>query len=154
MPMPSTTSPTKQPQGSRASGWLSTIRARLYLAFGFAAALTIIGAWIAFYEFTVIGSTTNEIVSRSLPATAISLRLAEQASSLVSSGPRLMTAGSDKIRAEILSDINKQEENLETGIAQLKAHRISNTDDIETSRKALAQLLQTLNQAVSNRIAM
>src|SRR5262245_54383286 len=154
MLMSSTTSPTKEAQGARASGWLSTIRARLYLAFGFAAALTIIGVWIAFYEFTIIGSTTNEIVSRSLPATAVSLRLAEQASSLVSSGPRLMTAGTDKIRAEILSDINKQEKNLEDGIGQLKALSISNTDDIEVSRKALAERLQTLNQAVSNRIAM
>ena len=154
MLMPSTKSPAKDAQGPRASGWLSTIRARLYLAFGFAAALTIVGASVAFYEFTIIGSTTNEIVSRSLPATAVSLRLAEQASSLVSSGPRLMTAGTDKIRAEILADINKQEENLEAGVAQLQALGISNTDDIEASRKALTQLLQTLNQAVSNRIAM
>jgi methyl-accepting chemotaxis protein len=154
MLMPSTRSPAKDAQGPRASGWLSTIRARLYLAFGFAAALTIVGASVAFYEFTIIGSTTNEIVSRSLPATAISLRLAEQASSLVSSGPRLMTAGTDKVRAEILADITKQEENLEAGVAQLQALGISNTDNIEASRKALAQLLQTLNQAVSNRISM
>src|SRR6188472_1140006 len=108
-------------RGAQRPGWLSTIRSRLYLAFGFAAALTIIGSSVAFYEFTIIGSTTNEIVSRSLPATAVSLRLAEQASSLVSSGPRLMTAGTDKVRAEILANINKQEENLETGIAQLQA---------------------------------
>ncbi len=154
MLMPTTNPPAKQAQGSRASGWLSTIRARLYLAFGFAAALTIIGASIAFYEFTIIGSTTNEIVSRSLPATAVSLRLAEQASSLVSTGPRLMTAGTDKVRAEILADINKEEKNLEDGISQLKALDIGNADDIEMSRKALAQRLQTLNQAVSNRISM
>ncbi|HET8974394.1 MAG TPA: hypothetical protein VFN63_14020 [Pseudolabrys sp.] len=152
--MPSVDPPAKQAQGPRAPGWLSTIRARLYLAFGFAAALTIIGASVAFYEFTIIGSTTNEIVSRSLPATAVSLRLAEQASSLVSSGPRLMNAGTEKVRAEILADINKQEKNLEDGISQLKALGIGNADDIEVSRKALAQRLQTLNQAISNRISM
>jgi methyl-accepting chemotaxis protein len=65
-----------------------------------------------------------------------------------------MTAGTDKVRAEILADINKQEENLEAGIAQLKALGVGNADDIEVSRKALAQRLQTLNQAVSNRISM
>jgi methyl-accepting chemotaxis protein len=154
MLMPWTRSSTSQTEGSRGSGWLSTIRGRLYVAFGFAAALTIIGSSIAFYEFTIIGSTTNEIVSRSLPTTAVSLRLAEQASSLVSSGPRLMTAGTDKIRAETLDNINKQERNLESGIAQLKALGIGNADEIEVSRKALAQRLQTLNQAVSNRISM
>ena len=57
-------------KGTQSLGWLSTIRSRLYLAFGFAAALTIIGSSIAFYEFTVIGLTTKEIVSRSLPTTA------------------------------------------------------------------------------------
>jgi methyl-accepting chemotaxis protein len=154
MLMPATTPAATQAQGSRASGWLSTIRARLYLAFGFAAALTIIGASIAFYEFTIIGSTTNEIVSRSLPATAVSLRLAEQASSLVSSGPRLMSAGTEQVRAAILSDINKQEKNLEDGISQLKSLGVGNAESIEVSRKALAQRLQTLNQTVSNRISM
>ena len=154
MLMPSLNPPAKQAQGSRASGWFSTIRARLYLAFGFAAALTIVGASIAFYEFTVIGSTTNEIVSRSLPATAVSLRLAEQASSLVSLGPRLMTAATDKVRAETLADINKQEKNLEDGIGQLNELGVGDSDDIEVSRRALAQRLQTLNQSVANRIAM
>ena len=37
-------SPAPGRQGARKAGWLSTIRGRLYLAFGFAAALTIIGA--------------------------------------------------------------------------------------------------------------
>ena len=154
MLMPWTRSPATQSQGSRRGGWLSTIRGRLYVAFGFAAALTIIGSSVAFYEFTVIGSTTQEIVSRSLPTTAVSLRLAEQTSSLVSSGPRLMTAGTDKARGEILDDINKQEKSLENGIAQLKALGVDNAGQIEVSRKALAERLQTLNQAVSNRISM
>jgi hypothetical protein len=116
MRLPWTRSPATQAQGPRAPGWLSTIRGRLYVAFGFAAALTIIGSSVAFYEFTVIGFTTNEIVSRSLPTTAVSLRLAEQASSLISSGPRLMAAATDKVRAEILEDINKQEKNLGPGL--------------------------------------
>jgi methyl-accepting chemotaxis protein len=154
MPLLWTKPPATQPQDSRASGWLSTIRGRLYVAFGFAAALTIIGSSVAFYEFTIIGSTTNEIVSRSLPTTTVSLRLAEQASSLISSGPRLMAAATEKARADVLEDINKQEKNLETGIAQLKTLGISNADAIGVNRGALAERLQTLNQAVSNRIAV
>jgi methyl-accepting chemotaxis protein len=135
-------------------GWLSTIRSRLYLAFGFAAALTIIGSSIAFYEFTIIGLTTKEIVSRSLPATTMSLRLAEQASSLVSSGPRLMTATTDKTRSEIMDNVGQQERNLENGIAHLKALGIAKADDIDASRKALSERLHTLNEAISNRIVM
>ena len=80
----------------------STIRARLYCAFGFAAVLTIVGSVTAVYEFTTIGTTTNNILSYSFPATVVSLRLAEEASSLVSSTPGLMTATDDKTRIEIL----------------------------------------------------
>ena len=141
-------------KGTRNVSWLSTIRGRLYLAFGFAAALTIIGSSVAFYEFTIIGATTNEIVSRSLPTTAVSLRLAEQTSSLVSSGPRLMAAETDKARGEIMGDINQQEKNLEDGIARLRALGIAKADDIDVSRKALAERLETLNQTVSHRITV
>ena len=144
------------PRGHRREsvGWLSTIRGRLYLAFGFAAALTIIGCSVAFYEFTVIGLTTNEIVSRSLPTTAVSLRLAEQASSLVSSGPRLMSAATDRARGEIMDDISRQEKYLENGINQLKSLGTAKTDDIDATRKALSERLHTLDLAISNRIIM
>jgi methyl-accepting chemotaxis protein len=141
-------------KSARRSGWLSTIQGRLYLAFGFAAALTIIGSAVAFYEFTVIGLTTKEIVSRSLPTTAVSLRLAEQASSLVSSGPRLMAAGNDKARSEIMDNVGRQEENLEGGIARLKTFGIAKANDIAVSSKALAERLHSLDVAVSNRIIM
>jgi methyl-accepting chemotaxis protein len=141
-------------QSPKNSGWLSTIRGRLYLAFGFAAALTIIGSSVAFYEFIVIGLTTNEIVSRSLPTTAVSLRLAEQATSLVSSGPRLMAAGTEKSRSEIMNTIGQQEKTLENGIAHLKTLGVAKAEDIDASRKALSERLHTLDQAVTNRITM
>jgi len=146
--------PKAAPKSAPSTGWISTIRGRLYLAFGFAASLTIIGASVAFYEFTVIGLTTNEIVSRSLPTTAVSLRLAEQASSLVSSGPRLMAASTDAIRAEIMDNIGEQEKNLENGIARLKKLGLTKADDIEASRKALSERLHALDGTISNRIIM
>lgn len=151
---PSRAQSPKSSKSVKNSGWLSTIRGRLYLAFGFAAALTIIGSSVAFYEFTIIGLTTNEIVSRSLPTTAVSLRLAEQAGSLVSSGPRLMSAGTDAIRKEIMENIGKQENNIENGIAYLKNLNISQANDIDVSSKALSERLHTLDRAISNRIIM
>jgi methyl-accepting chemotaxis protein len=145
---------TQAPQDRRSPNWFSTIRGRLYLAFGFAAVLTIIGSTVAFYQFTIIGATTGEIVSRSLPATAVSLRLAEGANNLISSGPRLMGAGTDKVRDQILNEIKQQEQSLESGIAQLKALGIAGAETIDASRNALSDRLQALNQAISNRITM
>ena len=134
--------------------WLSTIRARLYSAFGFAAALTIVGSLIAIYEFTEIGKTTNEIVSRSLPATIVSLRLAEQASDLISSAPRLMVAKDDAARSEIAKGIGQQAKNLEEGVARLRTLGVANTADIDATRTALVQRLDALNQVVTNRITI
>src|SRR5215831_10321041 len=144
----------QNPRGAQSPGLLSTIRSRLYIAFGFAATLTIIGSSVAFYEFTVIGLTTNEIVSRSLPSTAVSLRLAEQASSLVSSGPRLMAASSDKVRLEIMDNIAQQEKHLENGIAHLRRLGVKKVDDIDVTSKALSDRLHTLDTSIANRIIM
>jgi methyl-accepting chemotaxis protein len=140
--------------GIRRSGWISTIRARLYLAFGFAAALTIVSSLIAFYEFISIGATTNEMVSRSFPATVLSLRLAEGASSLVASAPQLMTAAEDKTRVEIINGINRQKAELEEGIARLLPLGIAKVEEIDVMRKALVQRLDALNQAVADRIVI
>jgi methyl-accepting chemotaxis protein len=133
-------------------GWFSTIRARLYCAFGFAAALTIVSSMTALYEFTAIGTTTKEILSHSFPATVVSSRLAEESSSLVSSAPRLMTAADDKTRSEITKAIANQARGLELGIARLRELGIDKVQDIETARAALVQRLAALDQAVKDRI--
>ena len=87
---------------------LRTIRWRLYLAFGFAAGMTVVGSLFALYASGNIGATMSEIMSRSMPATVESLRLAEDASTLVASAPRLMSAQTDSRRDEIAGDIAAQ----------------------------------------------
>ena len=139
---------------TKRSRWLSTIRARLYSAFGFAAALTIAGSLIAIYEFTEIGKTTSEIVFRSLPATIVSLRLAEQASDLISAAPRLMVAKNENERSEVAKGIGQQAKNLAEGVTRLRALDVANTADIDVTRNALVKRLDTLNQVVTNRIAI
>jgi methyl-accepting chemotaxis protein len=132
--------------------WLSTIRARLYLAFGFAAALTIVGSSISYYEFIRIGATTQKLVSRSLPATVLSLQLAEEASSLVSLAPRLMTAQDEKTRSETSKRIDRQAQSLTLDIKALKDLGISYSDAIGNGRDELLGRLEVLNQAVTDRL--
>ena len=139
---------------STRSRWLSTIRARLFSAFGFAAALTIVSSTIAFYEFIVIGATTHEIVSRGLPATVLSLRLVEEADSLVSAAPRLMAAKDDKDRLETATLIAGQANYLTEGVARLRALGVENTNEIDAKRDALMQRFNALNEVVKDRIAI
>ena len=138
--------------GGRGAGWFSTIRARLYCAFGFAAALTIVGSFTALYEFNALGEITSEILSYTFPATVVSLRLAEEASSLVSSAPRLMTAVDDKTRLDTANGVGRQAKSLEEGITRLRELGIGTADEIDMTRKALVQRLDGLNQAVKDRI--
>ena len=77
---------------------LRTIRWRLYLVFGFAAGMTVVGSLFALYASGNIAATMTEIMSRSMPATVESLRLAEEASTLVASAPRLMSAQTNNHR--------------------------------------------------------
>jgi methyl-accepting chemotaxis protein len=133
------------------SKWLSTVRARLYCAFGFAALLTTLGSVIAMYELNAIGTTTNEIFSHSFPATAVSLRLADEANILMSSAPRLMAANNDKARVDISKGIEVQAAQLAQRIVRLRKLGIE-VVEIEKIRAALVQRLEALNQAVRERI--
>jgi methyl-accepting chemotaxis protein len=142
----------------RVRGWLdvlsglNTIRSRLYLAFGLAAGMTVVGSLFALYASANISATMTEIVSRSMPATVESLRLAEEASTLIASAPRLMTASDDNRRDEIAGDIAAQSQMLSDRIARLRQLDAGQNDEIEVARAAMVERLDALNQAVTERI--
>src|SRR5580704_7754649 len=142
----------------RVGGWLdalsglNTIRARLYLAFGLAAGMTVVGSLFALYASANISATMTEIVSRSMPATVESLRLAEEASTLVASAPRLMTASDETRRDEIARDIAAQSQTLSDRIARLRQLDAGQTNQIEVARTAMVGRLDALNQAVTERM--
>jgi methyl-accepting chemotaxis protein len=130
----------------------NTIRSRLYLAFGLAAGMTVVGSLFALYASANISATMTEIVSRSMPATVESLRLAEEASTLVASAPRLMTASDDNRRDEIARDIAAQSQTLSDRIARLRQLDAGQNDEIEVARAAMVERLDALNQAVTERL--
>ena len=132
--------------------WLRTIRSRLYLAFGVAAGMTVVGSLFALYASVNIGATITEIVSRSLPATVESFRLSQEASELVASAPRLMSVEDEDHKNEIARDIAAQSRLLGARIERLRALNSSEHDEIEVARTALNERLDALNQAVAERI--
>jgi methyl-accepting chemotaxis protein len=136
--------------GMRSS--LRTIRSRLYLAFGFAAGMTVVGSLYALYASANIGATMTEIVSRSMPATVESLRLAEEASTLVASAPRLMTAQDEGFRDQVARDIAAQSQLLSDRMERLRGLDASQDDALDVVRKAMVERLDALNQAVTERL--
>ena len=114
--------------------------------------MTVVGSLFALYASANISATMTEIVSRSMPATVESLRLAEEASTLVASAPRLMTASDDNRRDEIARDIAAQSQMLSDRIARLRQLDAGQTDEIEVARAAMVERLDALNQAVTERL--
>jgi methyl-accepting chemotaxis protein len=134
--------------------WLATIRARLYVAFGFAAAMTVIGSLIALYIFNNIGWTTTEIVSRSAPAMVQSLRLADETSNLLATAPRLMAVTDERQRAEVAGELSDKEQNLVGLIERLRRTTDSQSAEIDVAQGAMTDRLYALNRAVAERIAI
>ena len=137
---------------------MRTIRARLYLAFGLAAGMTVIGSLFALFAFATIGATFSAIVFRSMPATVESIRLSEDISGLVAFAPRLMAAEDESHRAEIASEIAAQSRNLKVRIDHLRAlnasqsAEIADTLDRSMTRAAMDERLAALSRAVADRI--
>jgi methyl-accepting chemotaxis protein len=134
--------------------WLATIQARLYVAFGLAAAMTIVGSSFALYAFTNIGATMNQIVSSSMPATIESLRLSEETIGLAASGPRLMTAEDEAHRFAVAEDIAAQTRGIEGRIERVRHLDASGSEEIDGAKIALIERIDALNQVVTERLAI
>src|SRR5262249_21831274 len=140
--------------GEGAMAALSTLRARLYFAFGFAAAMTVVGSLIALYTFNDVGSTTTEIVSRSTPAMVQSLRLAEETSGLLAAAPRIMAAQTDAQRNAVAAELKVKEQLLASLVADLIEKTGAPAAEIGRARAAMTERLYTLDQAVAGRISI
>src|SRR2546422_3689348 len=155
MAAPASTQADHKSTGRAATlSWLSTIRARLYIALGFMAATTVVCSLIALYAFTKIGGTTTEIVSQSMPATVHSLRLAEGTSGLVAATPQLMTVEDESRRSEIAGQIAQQTRDFVARIDQLRMLDPNMSTEIQASQIAMIDRIAALNQAVTERIAI
>ncbi len=141
------------PSKAGSLSWFATIRARLYLAFGISAAMTVVGALFALYAFTSIGETMTQVVSVSMPATIESLRLAEETIALVASAPRLMTAEDESHRRDVADEIALQARGLEAQIERVRQLDASSSEQINAAKIALIGRLDALNQAVTDRLA-
>jgi methyl-accepting chemotaxis protein len=132
--------------------WLRTIRARLYLAFGAAAGITVVGSLFALLASTNISATLTEIVSHSMPATLESFRLSEDTDRLTGLAPRLMAAESEAARAEIAAGIAAQSRKLQSRIEHLRLLDAAEGDALVVARGAMDERLDALSQAVADRI--
>jgi methyl-accepting chemotaxis protein len=148
---------TDSAQGGRSRrllplSWLRTIRSRLYLAFALAASMTVICSMVVWFASTDTANTLSEIVSRSMPATIDSFRLAEATSRLVALAPRLIAVDDEPGRARIAAEIGVQSRALQTQIEALQALDTRGDEDIAAAKAAMDRQLSALGDIVAERI--
>ena len=135
-----------------ASDFLHTIRGRLYLAFGMAAAMTVVGALYALFASATLGATLHEIVFRSMPATVESIRLSEDTSDLIAFAPRLMAVDDENQRVKVANEIANQSTTLKARIARLRDFDAAEGDELEAAQNAMSNELVILNRTVADRM--
>ncbi|HXW40970.1 MAG TPA: methyl-accepting chemotaxis protein [Xanthobacteraceae bacterium] len=131
---------------------MRTIRARLYLAFALAAAMTVVGSLFALFASATIGATLNEIVFHSMPATVESIRLSEDTSDLIAFAPRLMAVENENQRIAVAKDVANQSTTLKARITRLRDLDAGEGDELGLAQSAMSNELDVLNRTVAARI--
>jgi len=132
------------------------IKAKLFLAFGGMAMLTVGASGVAWYAFTDIDRSVTRITAESIVGMAASLRLAEKSAEITATAPALIASRSEEERAKEqerlvrrLNEISAVTEGLKvTGMAEA---RFTNLIEIEGK---IAIELKALDGAVAQRLRL
>jgi hypothetical protein len=130
------------------------IKAKLFLAFCAMAGFTLSAAAIAWYAFVTIERSVDRITAGSIPAMAVSLRLAEKSAEIAAAAPALM-ASADQVE-RVLAQTRLEERSRElAGLTQeLEATGIE-PETVEALAEIQEQItagLVALNAAVEERL--
>ena len=132
------------------------IKAKLFLAFGGMAMLTVGASGVAWYAFTDIDRSVTRITAESIVGMAASLRLAEKSAEITATAPALIASRSEAERAKEqerlvrrLNEISAVTEGMKiTGMAEA---RFANLIEIEGN---IATELKVLDGAVAQRLRL
>ena len=103
-----TPGPEAQAAEQRSAGRALGIKAKLFLAFCGAAALTAVASAVAWYAFVDIDRSVTRITADSLPAMAASLRLAEKGADIAAAAPSLVASAGQEDRRRAQADLDRK----------------------------------------------
>jgi methyl-accepting chemotaxis protein len=132
------------------------LRAKLFLAFGAVAGLTVLASAVAFVSYNAVGRAVSDIAGDSLPAMSASVRLAKSSAEIVSIAPALLAAHDIKQREATVAALQIDEKTLQQAIEEIGASH-GEEQDVATLRDAAAQMSKNLNElagAVQQRITL
>src|SRR5579864_4760563 len=132
------------------------IRARLFVAFGVIAALTVLASSVAFVSYNRIGGTLADITGRNLPAMNISLRLARESAEITAAAPASASAPDAKTHDADVAALDNHLKNLNALIDELGANseNAATADALRDTAKKLAEKLTAIDASVQHRLQL
>ena len=151
-----TPGPEAQTASGASAGFALGIKAKLFLAFCGAAALTALASGVAWYAFVDIERSVTRITANSVPAMAASLRLAAKGADIAAAAPSLVASVSQEDRRRARIDLDRKAREL-AGLAEalaatgLARDRLTGLADVE---RRMTAKLEELDAAVEQRLAI
>lgn len=137
------------------SGRQLGIRHKLYLAFAAAAAMTVIASLVAWFNFTQIGQSLDDITARRVPGMAASLELAQLSAQIAAAAPVLAASASDAERQQTQSAIKAQEAAMEALLGRIESMgEKAAAASLRQNAADLAARLDELNRGVQERVGL
>ena len=130
------------------------IKAKLFLAFFFLAALTALASAVAWYVFRDIDRAVTRITVESVPGIIIALSSAEKSAEIAAAAPALMAAGSQEERVLEEAKLEERARALVTLIEDLIASHVAREKALALSRieRETTTKIKELNSAVEKRL--
>lgn len=129
------------------------VRGRLYLSFGFVAALTVAASIIAAIGFDRVGGTVSMITESTIPSITGSLMLAQRTTQIAASAPALSNVDTDEERERIVGTLKQQLTDLEAQITEFVDSQASQSQLLTVVQK-LGQNIDSLDQSVRTILAI
>ncbi|WP_179954181.1 methyl-accepting chemotaxis protein [Denitrobaculum tricleocarpae] len=128
----------EQPKGR----WMRKlgVRERLFLAFGFAAALTVLASGIAWTGLDQVSGAITRITAEAVPEITESLTLAQQTTTIAAAAPALSSVTTEAEREQVISNLREQ--------IEVITSRISNLQGDDVDKAALTGILAKLTEQI------
>ncbi len=128
------------------------VRERLFLAFGFAAALTVLASGIAWTGLDQVSGAITKITAEAVPEITESLTLAQQTTTISAAAPALSSVTTDAEREQVISDLRQQIEVITSRINNLQGDNVDKAALTGILDKLTAQI-DIMDKAVAAKLA-
>ncbi|SDF75746.1 Signal transduction histidine kinase [Limimonas halophila] len=147
-------SPSANP-GARATGpdrrGMMGVQARLLLAFGLVAGLTVLAGGIGWWSYTRVGDSVDTVAQTHIPRMQAASQVARHSAALSAAAPVLAGADSQTERRKALERLNTRTDEIKSQLSHLHADAEA-TAAVRSQVERLSSTVATLNTAVEHRL--